>query len=169
LTLFLFVRYEPAVTAWVKRASISRLNGAIAAFSLLMVLLIAVPALALRSWPMPEQWSANALAAAPDSPISPLNFDSAFTAGGLAAGLLFGALWIERKCGGYALNGTLQSKILRYLLGLAVLVILWYGLGKLFPRSQDVLAYLLRTLRYGLLGLWVTALAPLLFKKLHLD
>lgn len=169
LTLFLFVRYEPAVTGWVKRAPTIRLVWAAAAFSLLLVLLVAIPGLALRAWTIPPDWTANALAATPDDPIDPFNLDTAFTTGGLAAGILFGALWIARKQGGYALKGTLKSKVLRYLLGVAVLLILWFGLGKVFPRNPDLLSYVLRYIRYGLLGLWVSVLAPLVFKKLHLD
>ena len=169
LTLLLFTRFEPGVTAWVKRSATHQLARAIAAFSLLLTLLIALPALALQTWPIPAEWSANALTAAPADPIVPFNFDAAFTTGGLSAGLLFGVLWTERQRGGYALGGSFKNKALRYLLGVAVLVVLWYGLGKIFPRTQDLLAYSLRTLRYALLGLWVSALAPLLFKRLHLD
>jgi membrane-associated phospholipid phosphatase len=169
LTLLLFTRFEPGVTAWVKRSATRQLAWAIAAFSLLLTLLIALPALALQTWPIPAEWSANALAATTAAPIAPFNFDAAFTTGGLSVGLLFGVLWTERQRGGYALGGSFKTKALRYLLGVAVLVVLWYGLGRIFPRTQDLLAYSLRTLRYALLGLWVSAFAPILFKRLHLD
>ena len=56
----------------------------------------------------------------------------------------------------------------RYILGLVGLLILWYGLGLVFPREATFIAYLLRYLRYTLVGAWITAGAPYLFLRLHL-
>jgi hypothetical protein len=41
-------------------------------------------------------------------------------------------------------------------------------LGLVFPRSETLLAYSLRYLRYGLVGFWVAAGAPELFIRLRL-
>ena len=57
----------------------------------------------------------------------------------------------------------LAQRFGRYVLGVLGVFILWFGLGEVFPRGETWLPFLLRFLRYGLVGLWVTALAPLLF------
>jgi len=40
---------------------------------------------------------------------------------------------------------------------LIVVLILWFGLGEIFPRNEDVLSFALRFARYALLGGWVAA------------
>jgi hypothetical protein len=58
--------------------------------------------------------------------------------------------------------------VARYLLGVVGVVIFWYVLGRLLPRGETLLAYSLRYLRYALVGLWVSGLAPALFIRLGL-
>jgi len=48
------------------------------------------------------------------------------------------------------------------------LLILWAGLKLIFPSGDDWLALILRYVRYGLVGFWVTGLAPLVFYRLKL-
>jgi hypothetical protein len=50
-------------------------------------------------------------------------------------------------------------------LGVAILYI---GLKLIFPSSEDLLSSALRYLRYGLVGVWVSAGAPWLFIRLKL-
>jgi hypothetical protein len=45
---------------------------------------------------------------------------------------------------------------------------LYLGLGQIFPRNADLLSYILRFVRYTLIGLWVAWLGPLVFEKLKL-
>ena len=47
-------------------------------------------------------------------------------------------------------------------------LIFWYGLGAIFPREATLLSYSLRYFRYVLVGLWISALAPLTFQRLRL-
>ena len=42
------------------------------------------------------------------------------------------------------------------------------GLDMIFPEGDDLVALLIRYLRYALVGLWVAGLAPLVFIKLQL-
>jgi hypothetical protein len=62
-----------------------------------------------------------------------------------------------------------MKRIIRFLIGMIVLVALYLGLKLIFPESPDWLGFTFRFVRYALIGLWVSALAPLLFKKIHLD
>jgi membrane-associated phospholipid phosphatase len=65
-------------------------------------------------------------------------------------------------------GGTIWQRALRYLLGMVVTLAIWYGLGQLFPRGADVLALLLRVLRYFILGMWISYFAPFVFIRLRL-
>jgi hypothetical protein len=40
---------------------------------------------------------------------------------------------------------------------------LWFGLGQIFPRDETLISYILRYMRYSLVGFWVIAGAPWLF------
>lgn len=68
----------------------------------------------------------------------------------------------------FMVDGPLWQRIVRYLLGLVVAIIIWAGLGQIFPDDPLWLALPLRLLRYTLLTLWVTYYAPWLFVKLKL-
>jgi hypothetical protein len=52
---------------------------------------------------------------------------------------------------------------MRYVVGVIGVLILWMGLGQVFPDDANWISYLLRFLRYTLVGFWVTAGAPWLF------
>jgi membrane-associated phospholipid phosphatase len=121
----------------------------------------------LVSWQMPGEWSANALAAT-DSAIDPTEIKGIFSLVGIWIGLLGGLAWYYRGWGKFNPSGKVWHLALRYLIGLAGVLILWAGLGKVFPGSDDSLGLTLRALRYGLVGLWVSALAPLIFIKIGL-
>lgn len=63
---------------------------------------------------------------------------------------------------------SLLSRILRFLIGAAGLVLVYIGLKSVFPREGASLYQLFRFFRYGAVGLWVSAGAPLLFLALGL-
>jgi len=79
----------------------------------------------------------------------------------LAAGGYLGFLW-ERKKINYSTQGTLLIKIIRFALGVAVIVAI-QGLKALLGGHLAI-----SFLRYLLVGLWVTALYPLIGKKIKL-
>ena len=70
---------------------------------------------------------------------------------------------------GWQVTGPVWKCAARYLVGLLGVLGLWYGLGMVFPRGDSLVPYMLRFIRYTLLGLWVAAGAPLLFMKLKLS
>ena len=57
---------------------------------------------------------------------------------------------------------------MRYLLGMVVLVGIWAGLKAVFPSGEEFIPQAFRFIRYGLLGFWVVAGAPLVFRWLGL-
>jgi hypothetical protein len=117
---------------------------------------------------LPAAWGQMALAKTGE-PIDPLNLEGAFTLGGTWLGLVGGAAWYFRRLGTPVTKGKLLQLVLRYAVGLVGVIILWFGLGQVFPRGEDWISYTLRYIRYVLIGLWVSALAPMLFMRLGLS
>lgn len=87
---------------------------------------------------------------------------------GFAGGwILLGEMKISQTEPFSAARGNAGAKILRYLVGMAVLALVYFGLKAVFPDSGELYS-LFRFARYGLAGLWVSLGAPLLFLKLKL-
>ncbi|GAB4502217.1 MAG: hypothetical protein Fur0035_17650 [Anaerolineales bacterium] len=133
----------------------------------LALILLTVGALA-RPASFPAEWSTNAALAGAKSAPAPLGLDGLVTASGTLFGLLTGLAWLNRR-GGFSAEGTLTRRALRFALGLLGVAALWFGLGAIFPRGDDFLAYFLRFVRYSLLGGWISAGAPWLFLRLGLS
>lgn len=88
-----------------------------------------------------------------------------------AVGSLLGAgigLTLESSRVRFRAQGRLWQRGARYVLGIAVTVALWAGLGQLFPDDPLWLAIPLRIFRYTVVLLWVAYYAPLLFVRLKL-
>jgi len=71
--------------------------------------------------------------------------------------------------GGFSAEGTTIQRLARYALGLVGVALFWFGLGALFPRGEALLPYILRFVRYSLIGFWISAGAPWFFAKLRLN
>jgi membrane-associated phospholipid phosphatase len=82
---------------------------------------------------------------------------------GVGVGLL-----LENSRVRFTVDGSVVQRILRYLVGIVVTVLIWYGLGQLFPREPLEVALPLRFLRYLLLGLWGVYFGPMVFVRLGL-
>jgi membrane-associated phospholipid phosphatase len=82
---------------------------------------------------------------------------------GFGVGILLESSRIRFRAG-----GPIWQRIIRYILGIAVAIGIWAGLRAVFPAEPAWLALPLRFLRYLLLLLWVTYIAPWFFVKLRL-
>ena len=60
------------------------------------------------------------------------------------------------------------KRALRFVVGLIGVLILWRGLGLVFPDNNDLISYLLRYIRYTFVGFWIAAGAPWLFFRFKL-
>jgi len=65
-------------------------------------------------------------------------------------------------------DGPLWKRVARYVVGIFGVLLIWRGLGLIFPRDPLWLAVPLRMVRYLLLGLWAAYYAPWLFVRLGL-
>jgi membrane-associated phospholipid phosphatase len=163
--LWLVARFEkPVVQRWVQKSiGLQILFSAVIA--LVMIGLGIIWRSTFAGWQPPPAWLENIAANFPDGSITPAPISGSFTLAGLWFGILIGASFMH-KAGSYQPPHSPGKKIAAYLIGLAGVLIFWYGLGILFPRSEDLASYSLRFIRYSLVGFWIIFLAPLVFRRM---
>ena len=91
-----------------------------------------------RNFSIPSDWIDNALYAHPEEPIDPFSPDGLLTTTGALFGLAAGGIWVREKGGYSARSGTLWQHLIRFIVGLAGVLILWQGLGVVFPGTEDM-------------------------------
>ena len=116
---------------------------------------------------IPVIWTANAALAFPDRELNPLSLSEVVAYAAVLFGLAAGVIWIRTR-GGFDAGGFPWKRVVRVLLGLIGAVVLYIGLDLVFPGGEDMIALILRYLRYALVGLWVSGLAPMIFIRLKL-
>jgi undecaprenyl-diphosphatase len=68
----------------------------------------------------------------------------------------------------FSAAGPLWQRAVRFLIGMVGLLALYLGLRMIFPGEGEPLYFVLRTVRYVLVGLWISLGAPWLFLRLRL-
>lgn len=169
LIVLLVTRLERPVGAWLSRQSLRDMLLTALISALLLGGMVILSAAATHTWQVPAEWNENALKADPNTPINPFSIDPVFTTTGVWLGLWAGLAWRYHRRGEFQASGSYLQRLLRYLIGLAGVFLFWYVLGKIFPRDMSLLSYLLRFLRYLLVGLWITGLSTYLFEALKLS
>ena len=161
LLLWLTLRFWDPVTAWAKKQGTGRQILAAFLASLVLLLLPLIPFVWLKTthWQPPQEWAAFATQA--------FSLEVPVTSAGTFFGLMAGLVWITRQ-GGFQTKGLWWQLVLRYILGVAGVLIIRYGLKFVFPDGETVLAYFFRYLRYTLIGFWVTGGALWVFIRLRL-
>ncbi|MBN1877553.1 MAG: phosphatase PAP2 family protein [Anaerolineae bacterium] len=138
LTLWVFSVSERPIAVWITRQSIGFLIGAITVIAILLGVLF------------PTEYTITALA-------------------GLAGGVI--GMLIEQRTWGFQVEGPWWQRALRCGVGLIGIAICRFGLKALFnilAPEITPLALVLRGVRYGLIGLWMTLGAPWVFLRLRL-
>jgi hypothetical protein len=115
---------------------------------------------------MPAEWATRA--SRDGEVVNPMSINGALTSAGVWFGMLGGIAWLRAKHGVLKSEQGTWQKLLRYLIGLVGIIALYLGLGKLFPRDLGWISDILRYFRYFLIGLWISAISPLLFAKLKI-
>jgi hypothetical protein len=168
--LFLLIFWlEKPLMAWFSQWTIPLQITLVFVVSLTLILL-AVPVRnqLFATWQLPPQWLENIAVYQLDEPFNPLALADIISSSASFFGLAAGAILL-----GYDLDmaGPWRKRLSRYLIGVVGVLILWRGLGLVFDLlapDETLLAHLLRYIRYSLVGLWISALAPLLFIRLGL-
>lgn len=171
LLLFLYLRIEPRLGAWLPaRPLAAQVGMAFAASAVLVVIGLLVRA-GLAGTMDPAAWAAQAAAAVPQSPGAPA-IDPRSLAGPVATwGAVFGVGtgWaLARRFARFDAGGPWPSRLIRLGLGLVFLLALRVGLGVVFPSGPDATALILRYIRYAIMGCSAIWLAPWLFLRLGL-
>jgi hypothetical protein len=168
IMLWLLLRLEKPVLNWFKQYQIGIQLLLIFLFSLFLFLIVIIAQLSLSGWSLPVDWVANAHLAFPnETPINPLSYHNFLSSPGAFFGLAAGWIWIS-NLGGFSTNDVWFKLILRYILGLIGVLVLYLGLGALFADSETFISYLIRYIRYALIGFWISGFAPWLFVRLKL-
>jgi membrane-associated phospholipid phosphatase len=161
LLLWLVLRFWDPVLAWAIKLSIG--GQVLAAFlaSLVLFLLPLIPFIALKltNWQPPQDWAMFATQA--------ISLIDGATVAGTLFGMLLGLVWLASQ-GGFQTRGLWWKLVLRYLLGVAGVLIIRYGLKYIFPSGENPLAYSFGYLRYTVIGFWVTGAAPWIFIRVKL-
>lgn len=165
LLLWAFMRFWDSTALWLKSKTVNQQILIAFIVSLALIALRLLSALHLNGYILPEEWLANASRVKPLP--DPVSMSGIITSAGTLFGLAFGAAWIASR-GGYQASGPAAKRALRYVIGLIGILILWMGLGKVLPDNADLISYVLRYVRYALVGFWVSAGAPWLFFRFKL-
>jgi membrane-associated phospholipid phosphatase len=168
ILVWLFLRFEKPVVNWLASRNLTRRILAVFAFSLGFLIIGLLVKELLANWNLPGTWLENAKLAFPDeNAIDPFDISGLFETSGVLFGFSAGALWLA-ELGGFDAKGAWWKRLTRYIIGLAGVAVLWFGLGAVIPEGIDVWGLLVDYLLFALIGLWISALAPLLFRGLRL-
>jgi membrane-associated phospholipid phosphatase len=170
LILWIYLLLEKPVGNWFKGLSWIMQLITIFVASLLLLLLTVLAKVLSSGFSLPSIWIENARLAFPESePLNPFSINTAFSTAGTLFGFSAGVILLARQVGTwFDPSGIWWKRLLRYLVGIAGVLIIYLGLSFIFPHGDDLLANLLRYVRYAAVGLWATWLAPLVFYSLRL-
>ncbi len=82
---------------------------------------------------------------------------------GIAVGVALGVRYLDFDAG-----GQFWKRAVRFLLGVAVVAAIFFGLRIIFPGEGQSLYAIFRFVRYGFVGLWISLGAPWLFLRVGL-
>jgi membrane-associated phospholipid phosphatase len=160
--LWLYLRLEEPLKSWFKTNSIRKQILAL----LLSTALLIVPAFflvpAFNPPAVPQDWIAGA-----GEIIQPYSYDDLLTTSGSFLGLGLGVILLLRASV-FSVKGRPWQLVVRYLVGIIGVLLLYLGLGSIFPDNISALAYGLRFFRYFLIGFWISYGAPMVFTWLRL-
>ncbi|MCC6299255.1 MAG: phosphatase PAP2 family protein [Anaerolineales bacterium] len=166
LLLWLCLHYWDSAAGWLNKKNASQQILLAFIVSTIMIALGLFSVNRLDGYVFPAAYEVNALRSSDVLP-DPVSLEDLFTLAGTFFGMAVGAAWIASK-GGYQADGPGVKRALRFFVGLIGVLILWRGLGMIFPQGEDFLSYFMRYIRYTLVGFWIIAGAPWLFFRIKL-
>jgi membrane-associated phospholipid phosphatase len=163
--LLLFVRFEKPFLQWFEPHT---LLWKILFISIITILMLAFGSVWLafqNQTTIPESWAVLAQSQPGSVAIDPFSAKYLVTFAGVFWGIMVGYLWLSTQNKYTPINGTLRQKFGRIFLGYLGVILIVFGTTILFPSSSDLIGEIVRFIKYSLAGLWMSAFAPILFKK----
>jgi len=168
ILLWFLLKVEKLVETWIGKHDPAVQILSVLLGSMTLILIGVLAKASLGNWSVPAIWIQNDAATNPGgAQADPLALSGLVSNSGVFVGLAAGAILLN-KGGGFSAQGIGRHLALRFAIGLAGVILFWYGLGAVFPRGEYLLAYALRYVRYALVGIWVSGLAPWVFIRLKL-
>lgn len=168
IVLFLFIylekKYSSEIVDW-------KDNKKIAAAVLISVLMIvlAVVFIQLNSqWQISPEYQENIKTVFEEESTNPFSIDGVITASAAWLGIVVGVVLISKIIPLGRITTSNTKKIIRFIIGLVGVMLFWAGLRLIFPDDIPFVSEGFRFIRYFLVGIWISAGAPFLFKKFDL-
>ncbi len=168
LLVVFYLKLEKPIAKWLAARSFGVQLLISFIFSIFLITLGILCQTTSISWELPSAWISQAVAAGAEAP-TPYSLEGVITIAGVAFGFTAGYAWWYKKFGKPIIKASSIKRLARYIIGLLGILALYIGLKYIFPQDPLFIEGIFRFVRYALIGLWVTAAAPLLFKKLHLE
>ncbi len=162
LLLWLFLKLEEPVVNWFKRNSMSMQILALVIITAILILPVVLLVPPFNPPPINPEWIEGA-----GEVIHPYIYDGVLTTSGSFLGFGLGLILLNQT-GMFSHEGKLWKRILRYPVGIIGILILYLGLGSIFPDDISFLSYSLRFFRYFLIGSWISFGGPRVFSLLKL-
>ena len=166
--LWVFLRLEPYIYKWIadislrKKVLISFLGSTGLIFAAMLILW------GLSFWEVPNLWVQNAQLASPGAEsITPLALSGVISNAAVLFGVSAGYS-VMNQLGGFNTKGKITHQVVKYIIGIIGVLMLWMGLGFIFPEGETIISFIFRFVRYGLVGLWISLGAPWIFVKFKL-
>ena len=158
----IFARCEAPVLRWLR--TLSATGQILVGFgvSIIMLLIGQLVIMLIAASPDPAAWTLFAVGAR--------SISGNFTLGGALFGAVAGFVLMQRKAR-FQVSGAWVQRALRYLVGIAGMLIFYLALDALFAliaKDETIASYLLRYIRYATVAFWVTFGAPWTFLKVKL-
>lgn len=167
--LLALIRFEPNIVGWFRKQNLATSTITVLLFSILMIAIVYIPHQLLVGWSVPRAWLDTIALTSPGSTVDPINISGAYSNAGAFFGLVFGALWIAKNP--LQIKGVPLWKLaIRYVVGLLGVLVFWKGLDLLpmFAGNETLFDMVMRFIRYGLTGFWMTGLGPRVFQKMNI-
>ncbi len=168
LLVVLYLKLEKPTAKWLAARSFGVQLLISFVFSIFLIALGILCQATSTGWELPSAWINQAVAAGAEAP-TPYSLEGVITIAGVAFGFTAGYAWWQKKFGKPEIKASSIKRLARYLIGLLGILALYIGLKYIFPQEPIIVEGVFRFVRYALIGVWVSAAAPLLFKKLHLE
>lgn len=159
--LLAYLAARGPVTAWLAGRGPRGQVGAALGMSLGLVGLGVAARVSTWGWVPPAAW----IGVDPANP--PVDLSRVVVPAAILLGAAVGVVWLSRR-GGFDPGGEGWRRLLRYLVGVVVLLTLVEGGEAVLPTGEDLVALVVTYAHFVVVGAWVGGGAPWLFVRLRL-